>query len=330
MSMAFDVRRVVAVHDPSGRPVFLSDGAPTATLDTPTGLAVSDLWWIDGPPADGSAGRGHPGPDVFEPPPGGFSWRHTRLPAPVDEQWLRVPGDDDSLPGMHATDTLDFIVVLDGQLMLGLEEGDYLLGAGDTVVQRGTKHRWRVIGDRPCTFTVIMVGAEPGAPAPPVSLQPRATEKATGLAPRRLVTGTDASGRSYAMDDGEPPVVFLPSGEGGSVMIDLWQTGGRLVRPDQGGDIEGTWDLDPIGHGVAFRVAQLPPGQDPASRGWHATPSIDFDIILSGRIELAIPGSDPVILGPGDTVVVGAVEHHWQPLGDEPARMAAVMIYVPA
>jgi quercetin dioxygenase-like cupin family protein len=329
--MAFDVRRVVAAPDPSGRPAFLSDGTPTATLETPDGVAVSDLWWIDGPPADASAGGDHPGPDVFVPPPGGFSWRVVRLPAPTGEdQWLRVPGDDDSRPGMHATDTLDFIVVLDGQLALGLDEGEYLLGAGDTAVQRGTAHRWRVVGDRPCTFTVVMVGAEAGAPAPPVSLQPRATEKATGLAPRRLVTGTDSSGRSYAIDDGEPPIVFLPSGEGGSVMIDLWQTGGRLGRPDQGGDIEGTWDLDPAGRGVAFRVAELPAGQDPASRGWHATASIDFDVILSGQIELGIPGSDPVILGAGDMVVVGGVDHHWQPLGDQPARMAAVMIYVPA
>jgi quercetin dioxygenase-like cupin family protein len=330
MSMAFDVRRVVAAPGPSGDPAFLSDGAPSITMESPDGMAVSDLWWIDAPPADAAAGGDHPGPDVWVPPPGGFSWRLVRLPAPKDGQWLRVPGDDDSLPGMHTTDTVDFVVVLDGQIALGLDDGEYVLSAGDTVVQRGTRHRWRVVGERPCTFTVVMVGSEPGAPEPPVALQPRATEKATGRAPRRLVTGTDSSGRSYMVDDGEPPVVFFPSGDAGSVMVDLWQTGGRVVRPDQGGDLESEWDLDPAGHGVAFRVAELPPGQDPASRGWHATPSIDFDVILSGRIELGIPGSDPVVLEKGDMVVVGGVEHHWQPLGGEPATMAAVMIYVPA
>src|ERR1700676_536525 len=131
MSMAFDVRRVVAAPDPAGRPVFLSDGTPAATLETPTGVAVSDLWWIDSPPADASAGGAHPGPEVFVPPPGGFSWRVVRLPAPTDDEgWLRVPGDDDSLPGMHATPTLDFMVVLDGQIALGLDEGEYILSAG--------------------------------------------------------------------------------------------------------------------------------------------------------------------------------------------------------
>ncbi len=328
--MASGMRLVVAAPDASGRPVFLSDGVPKVTLETPLGGTVSDLWWIDAPPADGAAGSDHPGPEVFVPPPGGFSWRLTHLPAPENDEWLRAPGDDDSMPGMHATPTVDFIVMLEGQIALGLDDGEHILRAGDTLVQRGNRHRWRVVGDQPCTFTVVMVGAEPGAAAPSVSLRSRATEKPTGRAPRRLVTGTDSSGKSYVVDDGEPPVVFLPSGDAGSVMVDLWQTGGRLVQPDQGGDIDGEWELDPAGNGVAFRVAELPPGRDPASRGWHTTASIDFDVILSGRMEMAIPDSDPVVLVPGDCVVMGGVEHRWQPLGDEPASMAAVMIYVPA
>jgi quercetin dioxygenase-like cupin family protein len=230
---------------------------------------------------------------------------------------------------MHATDTLDFMVVLDGQVELGLDDGEYVLGAGDTVVQRGTRHRWRVVGDRPCTWSVVMVRPVAGGPPPPVALAPRPTGSPTGLAPRRIVTGTDASGRSHAAVDGETPVVFAPPGSSGSVMVDLWQTGGPVSRPDQGGDPEGSWELDPVGDGVAFRLAQLPPGRDPAARGWHTTPSIDLVLIVDGRIELSLPDLEPVILVPGDAVVQRATEHKWQPLGDEPARMIATMITVP-
>jgi quercetin dioxygenase-like cupin family protein len=332
--VAFDVRRVVTGHDDAGRAVFVSDAAPPATIETPTGIGSSVLLWLDGPAVDADAGRDPDGGRSLEPPPGGCIWRLVRLPAPppgepVDRHWVRTGGDDDSEPGMHATDTLDFVMVLDGQLVLGLDDGEHVLRAGDAVVQRGTRHRWRVVGDRPCVCSVVMIRPDPDAPRPSVALRPRAAGSPTGLGPRRLLTGIDPSGRSGVALDGEPPVVFLPAGSTGSVMADLWQTGGRVARVDQGGDGEGPWELDPLGGGVAFRLAQLPAGHDPAARRWHTTASIDLVLILSGRMELSLPGLEPVVLLPGDAVVQRATEHKWQPLGDDPVRMAAAMITVP-
>jgi quercetin dioxygenase-like cupin family protein len=332
--MAFDVRRVVTGHDDTGRAVFVSDATPPATIETPTGIGSSVLFWLDGPAVDGDAG-GDPDADRgLEPPVSGCIWRLVRLPVPppdepTERHWVRAGGDDDSPPGMHATDTLDFVMVLDGQLVLGLDDGDHLLRAGDAVVQRGTRHRWRVVGDRACLCSFLMIRPDPVAPRPSVALQPRAAASATGLGPRRLLTGLDSSGRSCAAFDGEAPVVLAPAGSTGSVMADLWQTGGRVARVDQGGDGEGPWELDPLGGGVAFRLAQLPAGDDPAARRWHTTASIDLVLILSGRIELSLPGLEPVILLPGEAVVQRATEHKWQPLGDDPVRMAAAMITVP-
>jgi len=60
---------------------------------------------------------------------------------------------------MHTTPTLDFIVVVSGQLELGLESGTQLLGPGDVLVQRGTVHRWRNPGPEPCTFVGVMIDA---------------------------------------------------------------------------------------------------------------------------------------------------------------------------
>jgi len=49
-------------------------------------------------------------------------------------------------------------VILDGEIELEVEDGCVRLGAGDCVVQRGTQHRWRVVGDGPCTYAVALFG----------------------------------------------------------------------------------------------------------------------------------------------------------------------------
>ena len=86
-------------------------------------------------------------------------------------------------------------------------------------------------------------------------------------------------------------MVFQPAGPGGITMVELWQTGGRLGRPDQGGDPTGAWELEPRGRGIAFRFVEMPAGHDPGESGWHTTATIDLDLMLSGRLELAVPGS---------------------------------------
>src|SRR5437762_598321 len=82
------------------------------------------LSWLDGSVGSVDDGRdrneaGFP----LEPPPGGASFRILSLPPPQpgvhdDENWLRVPGDDPLRPGMHATDTLDYVIVIEGEVVL--------------------------------------------------------------------------------------------------------------------------------------------------------------------------------------------------------------------
>ena len=63
----------------------------------------------------------------------------------------------------HHTASLDVVVVLAGHLELGLETGPVALAPGDCVIQRGTNHRWRVLGDAPATFVAVLIGAAPPA-----------------------------------------------------------------------------------------------------------------------------------------------------------------------
>jgi quercetin dioxygenase-like cupin family protein len=63
-------------------------------------------------------------------------------------------------PGMHTTATIDFEVVLDGEVWLELDDGvEVHLRPGDTVVQNGTRHAWRNHGDEPARLAVFIVGA---------------------------------------------------------------------------------------------------------------------------------------------------------------------------
>jgi quercetin dioxygenase-like cupin family protein len=62
-------------------------------------------------------------------------------------------------PGMHTTDTVDYVVVLAGEVWLELDDGQLTeLRAGDTVVQNGTRHAWRNRSTEPVTLAVVQVG----------------------------------------------------------------------------------------------------------------------------------------------------------------------------
>jgi mannose-6-phosphate isomerase-like protein (cupin superfamily) len=173
-----DVRRVVTGHDSDGKAVFVSDErvAPM-TLALLPGSEFHRLWGGDsGPhfPDDGS----QPAHTTYFPPLGGFRFGLFTVPPdegrgiPEDldvaqalaELDQRLPGlaqymePDD--PGMHTTPTIDFEVVLSGEVMLELDDGATVqLGVGDTVVQNGTRHRWSNPGSVPATLAVFICGA---------------------------------------------------------------------------------------------------------------------------------------------------------------------------
>jgi len=303
-------------------------------VQSPTGVAASELLWLDGPVRTVDDGRDRDDPGFpLEPHPGGASFRIITLPPPepgldVDATWLRVPDDDPARPGMHTTDTLDYVVVVDGEIVLGLDDGDHRLGPGDVVIQRGTAHRWRVVGDVPCTYAVVMMRPDHTSADAPPTLVPHAT----GVAPsrmRRLVTATDSDGRSFALSHGAPPLVFEPSGPTGVSLVDFWQTGGPLHTVDQGGDAD-SWILDPVGDGICCRSPQLPAGMDVGDRGWHATNTIDLNLVLRGQLELALPDGITTVLEPGETVLQRGTNHRWRPVGEEPTMWFAVMFAIPA
>src|SRR3954454_18626357 len=124
----FSVRRVVTGFDGSGADVFTHDGPAPNSVDLgPVG--VSEVLWTDGPLGLGDDPDREGGGFPLEPTPGGIRVRVIRMPGippgtEPDETWLRIDGEEPDLPGMLATETLDLMVVLEGSVVLGLDDGE--------------------------------------------------------------------------------------------------------------------------------------------------------------------------------------------------------------
>lgn len=171
-----NVRQVVTGHDGRGKAVFVNDHrVEPITVRLAPGAEFVALWGSDEPqtyPDDG----GNPSPAAWFPPVDGFRFALFTLPpdgsadppedmdAAVAEIEAKLPGMLATVemdePGMHTSDTTDFDVVLSGEIILELDDGaEMLLQAGDTVIQNGTRHRWRNPGSVPAVVAVAIVGA---------------------------------------------------------------------------------------------------------------------------------------------------------------------------
>ncbi len=173
------VRRIVTGHDSQGQAIFISDGAaPRATdfADIP-GHGMAQLWTTpDQPrlseaPEDLTRLQGSLIPGV-----GGTSLLAVSFPpdsvmaAPLDPQRAfeqmaaALPGLFECFeadhPGMHKTPTIDYGVLLEGELWLELDNGEQrLVRAGDVVIQNGTRHAWRNKSEQPAKAIFFMLGA---------------------------------------------------------------------------------------------------------------------------------------------------------------------------
>ena len=175
--MVEKIRRVVTAHDDDGRSVFVIDGdaGTVKEMESMPGLALTELWRTDGAPADNS-GRADAaaGPVVLEPGPKGTVFRIVEFPP--DSAWRdradardafesidagHAPDAASDDPMMHKTSTVDYLVVLKGEIWAVLDTGEVCLKAGDVMIQRGTNHSWSVRTDEPCMLAAVLVNAEP-------------------------------------------------------------------------------------------------------------------------------------------------------------------------
>ena len=173
------MRRVVTGHDEAGRSVVVSDGCiPRSREFSSLPGWVSSLPWATEPgEAVSRTGEDRTAKVTsLLPAPGGTRFIVLTFPPdtamadpafdPVafdQEQRADSPGIADLMEpdGMHTTPTVDYGIVLLGEIELELDDGRCTrLSTGDIVIQNGTRHGWRNRSDRPVTMAFVLVGAE--------------------------------------------------------------------------------------------------------------------------------------------------------------------------
>ena len=171
--MVQPTRRVVTGHDASGRAVVLIDGAaPNAKLRKATGLTSTLLWVSDRSPADNSGSSDAAEREIgVAPPPCGSIFRVVDFPPAAElgavdnAAMLRemgiAPGRGGARhAGMHRTKSIDYAVVISGEIDMLLDDSEVHLEAGDVVVQRGTNHAWVNRGKETCRIAFVLIDAE--------------------------------------------------------------------------------------------------------------------------------------------------------------------------
>jgi quercetin dioxygenase-like cupin family protein len=145
--MAFQVRRVVTGHDLNGKAIVTIDDAVPAT-SMRSGVSACVAWTSEGFPIsnDGDADEGK---------------RKTGT-THADGTVFRIiefaPGNG---PRNHRTDSIDYAVIMSGEIDMDMDGEEVHLKAGDVIVQRGTIHNWINRGTEPCVIAFVLIAAHP-------------------------------------------------------------------------------------------------------------------------------------------------------------------------
>jgi mannose-6-phosphate isomerase-like protein (cupin superfamily) len=175
------VRRIICIDNAEGKSEAIADGAAPDVRTDPArpGFASTRIWVTDATPArmKGIRDTVHM-PHTLEPPPRGSVCRIVTFPPDAVfrgkvgtlevEAYFSAMGSPQAStygpgaphPYMQKTRTLDFCLVLEGEITLVLDSEEVQLTAGDTVIQRGTNHAWSNRSDAPC---VIAISSHDGA-----------------------------------------------------------------------------------------------------------------------------------------------------------------------
>jgi quercetin dioxygenase-like cupin family protein len=142
----------VTGHDETGVAKVLIDG-PAANAKSPQpGLVSTLMWCTGGAPAEIPIGE-HPedmGARILgtAPPRNGTRFAVIDIP----------PGNQ---PHMHRTETLDYVIVLEGEIEMDMDASTVKLKAGEVLIQRGTNHAWANRSDKSARVAFVLVDAEP-------------------------------------------------------------------------------------------------------------------------------------------------------------------------
>jgi len=173
-------RRIVTGHNAEGKAVILQDSPPPRVqrIGGDTGPMFYEIWNTTATPApiDPASGEPHEDSIKLAPPAKGTRIRVLDIPPDDDSLDERTPeeriahfaeigagdavadgGTSDRHAHMHKTETIDYGIVLDGEIVLIMDEGETICKAGDIIIQRGTNHGWSNRTDKDCRIAFILI-----------------------------------------------------------------------------------------------------------------------------------------------------------------------------
>ena len=174
--MSQKIRRVITGHDTNGKAIVIADDYATNTLQRPSrpGVTLTNLWKNESVPTeyDGPT-ETVTGPLILHPPQGGVIFRTVEFEPEDPEVLAKLDGkaafaemgasanivEGARHPFMHRTDSVDYAVVLQGEIDMLMDDSEVHLRAGDVVIQRGTNHAWSNRGTKTCIIAFVLVDA---------------------------------------------------------------------------------------------------------------------------------------------------------------------------
>ena len=146
--MALTVRRVVTGHDRNGKAVVTIDEAMKNIAQGRPGAMAGVVWTTQGFPVNNDGADDASARKVGTTLDNGTVFRVVEFGPGVQRR-------------MHRTDSIDYAVVMSGEIDMELDDSAVHLKAGDVLVQRGTIHNWVNRGTQPCTIAFILIAAKP-------------------------------------------------------------------------------------------------------------------------------------------------------------------------
>jgi hypothetical protein len=173
------VRRVVTGHDDSGKAIVLSDGEAPFVMTNPArpGYVSTDIWRTNATPTPVVSQHEETtlGPRRQMPEPNGTVFRINRIMpegpeirgmtaeqsktlfAALGNEQASTFGKNGRHPLMHRTQTIDYVLILSGEIYCVLDDTEVLLKAGDTMIQCGTNHAWSNRSNAPCDIAFVLI-----------------------------------------------------------------------------------------------------------------------------------------------------------------------------
>ena len=172
------IHRVVTGHDAEGKAIVTSDGVPPTVVELTAipGTVFHEVWSTTDTPAPIDNGPDPAiGPLVLPPPKRGTLIRVVDIPpdtedylthgasrmkdalAQIGSRQASTVKADSPHPLMHRTESVDYGIVIEGELTLVLDDSEVRLKPGSVVVQRGTNHAWANRSAKPCRIAFVLI-----------------------------------------------------------------------------------------------------------------------------------------------------------------------------